>query len=201
MEEKWSVGENAKEKQAFGKTIVDGYEYDLIFGDHPHSRQDNTIYARDKEGRVTGFDGHRLLFKIVIEEHNYMKSSGLSGDQIRKSCKGELWLNGVQIYEGSHRTYDRMYKEITRFIDDMEMNWNWFPNKLDEVIGKTIGYKEQLFVIERVIVDQACLVLKHVDGKRKKFLYEDDEDFDEYEAIDPVKVQITNKSICWYPKA
>jgi hypothetical protein len=199
MEEKWGVGENPKEKQAFGKTIVDGHEYDLIFGDYPHSRQDNTIYARDKEGRVTGFDGHRLPFKIVIEERNYMKDSELSGDQIRKSCKGELWLNGIQIYDGSHRTYERMYKEITRFIDEMEMNWSWFPNKLEEVIGKTIGYKEQLFVIERVIVDQACLILKHVEGKRKKFLYEDEEDFDEYEAEDSVKVEITSPQICWYP--
>src|SRR4051812_39757970 len=113
-EEKWGIG-NAKDKEAFDTVLMGKETLDLIHGEYPHSRSDKTTYARTKDGSITGFDGHRLPFKIEIEEGNYWKSSGLSGDEIRKSCSGKLSVNGVQIFYCGGRTYDRCYKEIQKF--------------------------------------------------------------------------------------
>ncbi len=196
--EKWGVGER-KDEKAFDTVKIDGETYDLIFGEHPHSRQDNNIYARSPKGSITGFDGHRLPFKIIIEETNYMKSSGLSGDQIRKSCTGKLFLNDVQIFDCYHRTYDRCFKQIERFRDDMEMNWSWYPKNIKEKIGKEVGYREQLFVIKSIIVDQGAMILETPDGKpRKLFMWESEEDNDDIH--DSLKVEITSPHLDWYPK-
>lgn len=195
--ENWGVG-NKKDEKAFAKAKMGVQEIDLIFGEYPHSRQDNTIYGRTRDGSVYGFDGHRLCFRIEIEENNYLKTSEYSGDQIRKSCSGKLSVNGVQCYETSHRNYESCYRSIQKFIADMEMNWNWFPLNPEEKVGKIIGYREQLFKIERVIVDQGCFILKTIDGKpRAKFLYEEGEDYDEPNTV---KVDITSEAITWYPR-
>ncbi len=59
MEEQWGFG-NAKENKAFDTVKIGEETVDLFFGEHPHSRQDNTIYARTKGGSIYEFDGHRL---------------------------------------------------------------------------------------------------------------------------------------------
>jgi hypothetical protein len=173
----------------------------LFFGDKPHSTNDNSIYAETNDGRVYDFDGHRIPFKIEIEEFNYLKSSGLSGDEIRKACRGKLYVKGIQCYEVGHRTYDRCYKNISDFIDSMEEKWSWYPFHTDEWLGKTIGYREQLFKIDKFIIGQACMMLTPIYGKRHKFLWEDDEDYD---PDDPetheIKVEINSSVITWYPK-
>lgn len=197
-DEKWGIG-NRKDEKPFDSVKIGNDTYDLIFGEHPHSRQDNTMYVRYPDGGITGFDGHRLPFKIIIEEINYMKSSRLSGDQIRKSCNGKLFLNDVQIFDCHHRGYERCYMQIQRFIDDMEMNWSWYPKNLKEKIGKTVGYREQLFVIKSFIVEQGAMILETKDGKlRKLFMWESEEDNDD--ITDSLKVEITSPHIEWYPE-
>ena len=49
MNEQWGVGKE-KDAKAFDTVKMGGEELELIFGEHPHSRQDNTIYARGKSG-------------------------------------------------------------------------------------------------------------------------------------------------------
>jgi len=198
MEEQWGVG-NAKEKKAFDTVKMGDETLELIFGDHPHLRQDNTVYARTEEGGIYGFDGHRLPIKIEIEEENYLKSSGLSGDQVRKKCSIKVFCDGIQILDETHRSYEHGYRIAHQFIIDMEMHWSWFPKKVDEEIGKIVGYREQLCKIKRVIIEQACLILETLDGKPfKKFLWEDEDDCEEKEST--VKVEITSPHITWYPK-
>ncbi len=51
-ENNWGVGDCADAK-AFDTAIVNGRSVDLIHGEHPHSRSDNTTYARFK-GRGSG---------------------------------------------------------------------------------------------------------------------------------------------------
>ena len=196
--EKWGVGNAAKDK-AFDTVKLGNDTVELIRGEHPHSKRDNNIYARTKGGSIYAFEGHKLPFKIVIEENNYLKTSELSGDEIRKTCTGKLFLNDKQIYECTLRNYDSVFQNIHNWILDMEMNWDWYPNKIDQQIGKIIGYSEQLFKIERFVIDQACMILVTPDGKpRKKFLWEDLEDGDDIN--EPLKVEITNHNICWYPR-
>lgn len=196
--EKWGIG-SKKDAEAFAKVMVGTRSFDLIHGEYPHSRQDNTTYARNGDF-ITGFSGHRMPFKIEIEEYNYVKDSFVSGDEIRKGCLGKLFVNGVQIFECGHRNYERTYMGIQRFIDDMEMNWSWYPQNIEEKINHVVGYREQLFKIKRFVVGQGCMILETIDGKsRKSFLWEDEEDFDEDEPTS-LKVEITSPHLDWYPK-
>lgn len=196
-EERWGVG-NRKDEKAFDTVMVGNDEYELIHGEHPHSRQDNTFYARSKNGSITGFDGHRMPFKIEIEEYNYYKSSGLSGNEIRKGGKVKLFVKGVQVLDEFVRSYERGFHIVNQFIADMEMNWGWFPHDCQKEIGRVVAYKEQLFKIESFVVSQAAVMLQTLDGKpRKRFMYED-LDKDIYET--GVKVCLTDSNLCWYPE-
>jgi hypothetical protein len=199
---KWGVGDKGASK-AFDTVKIGNEDYELIFGEHPHSRQDNTIYARSKKypEEIIGFDGHRLPFKIEIEESNYTKRSGLSGNQIRKACSGKLFLNGIQIFECGGRTYDRAFKQIDTFIDSMEQMWSWYPNKLEEYQGNIVKYEGQLFKIERFIVSQACMILVTPDGKPRKPFQSEAEDLEnnDFDGMESVKVSINSESIWWFP--
>lgn len=193
--EQWGIG-NAAQEKAFDTVKMGDKTLELIHGDHPHSRRDNSTYARTENGKIIGFDGHRRPFKIEIEEYNYLKSSGLSGDQIRKSCRVKIFCDGVQVFEKNHRTYEHAYRIAHQFILDMEMNWGWFPKEVDKEIGRIIGYREQVCRIQRFVISQGCMVIETLDGKPfQKFLWEDAEDF---EPETQMKVEITSPQITWY---
>lgn len=197
MSDEWGIGNRANDKP-YGVAKMGEQTVELISGQHPHSRQDNNTYAKTTDGTIYGFSGHRLCFKIEIEEDNYLKSSYLSGDEIRKICTGKLWVNGVQVYEAGHRGYEMCYFRIQEFILKMEENWGWYPHNLAQWEGKTIGYKEQLFKITRFIVGQGCMILSTTTGlPRKRFMYED---HDEYELENTIKVELTSDGITWYPQ-
>lgn len=199
---RWGVGNQSK-SEPFDNVKIGDSDFELIHGEFPHSRQDNTTYARSKENPeiIYDFSGHRLPFKIEIEESNYLKSSGLSGDEIRKSCIGKLFLNNIQIFECGGRTYERAFKNIQSFIDSMEEHWSWFPNNLNECEGKIIKYEGQLFKIERFIVSQACMILVTPDGKPRKPFQSEIQDFEnnDFDGMETLKVEINSERIWWYP--
>lgn len=198
-EEQWGVGKR-KDEKAYDTIKIGETEYELIHGEHPHSRRDNTTYARNKENpeSITGFDGHRICFKIELEETNYYKSSGLSGDEIRKGGSVKVFANGVQVWDEFARNYENGYRMAHNFIIDMEQNWGWFPKDCKKEIGRVVGYNEQLFKIESFVVSQSCVILATIDGKpRKRFLYEDlDEDIDN----ETLKVELTSPQLTWFPE-
>ncbi|MGC3945327.1 MAG: hypothetical protein QM762_12575 [Chryseolinea sp.] len=199
--ENWGVG-NRKDEKAFQTLKIGNENVELIMGEYPHSRRDNNVYARYEGGRVVGFDGHRVPFKITIEESNYLKDSHYSGSEIRKGGKVTVHLNDVQIFEDFCRSYQRGYELANNWIIAMEDKWDWYPHNVESVVGRMVGYREQLFKIERVIVSQACLILETLNGQpRKRFLYEDREDLDIEGPETSVKVEITSEALTWYPKA
>ena len=143
----------------------------------------------------TSFSWHFNPFEINIKESNYMKSSYLSWDDVRKTCEWTLKMNWIQIFECHTRTYERTYEEIKRFIEKIEIldiqefiEW--------KVIWKMVWFREQLFIIENTIVEQGCVILKPKDWIRKPFLYEMDEEIHDFELKDTIKEHITN--IDWY---
>ena len=198
QEEKWGVG-NAINEKAFDTVKMGEDNLELFFGEYPHSRQDNNIYARTPKGSIYGFNGHRMPIKIEIEEFNYLKTSELSGDEIRKGCKIKVYADGIQIFDNFARNYENGYRIAHDFIIKLEEMWSWFPKKTEEQIRRTIGYREQLCKIDRFIINQGCMILKTLDDKPfKKFLWEDDEGMDEKENT--IKVEITDPNITWFPK-
>ncbi len=200
MEEKWGPGNRKNEKSFRTIGLKGGEQLELFFGEHPHSRKENSIYARTKHGDIYDFEGHQVPLKIVIQEYNYLKTSSISGDEIRKGGTAQLYLDDLLIYEEFCRSYQSGYKLIEQFIYDMEMNWDWYPHNIHSKIGQTIGYNEQLFSIDRVIVKEACLWLRTLDGKpRKKFLYEDWDEFNNEDQIF-IKTSITDPALTWFPR-
>ena len=163
-------------------------------GDKPHSYSDNSVYAKNPSGSVTAFAGHRIPIKIEIEEYNYLKSSGISGDQIRKGCSVKVFVGGVQILDDFARGYEQGYKKAERYIDDLELFWGWFPFNIESMIGKLLYYREQPCRIKSFIVRQGCMILETLDGLPFKKFVSDDED-DEQES--DIKVKITSPSVWW----
>lgn len=199
---RWGVGRDAGSK-AFDTIKLGDSEFDLIFGEYPHSRQDNNTYARNKKypEDITEFNGHRLPFKIEINEYNYLKDSSLSGSEIRKGCAGKLFLDSQQIFECGGRTYEGAFRAIEHFIGEMEEMWSWFPKNIDKEIGRLVKYEGQMFKINSFIVSQACMILETADGKPRKPFASESEEFEEgdFEQETSIKVEITSDHIWWYP--
>lgn len=160
-DERWGVGDQADAK-AFDRTTVYCRPVELIFGQHPHSRRDNNIYARDVvDGTIHEFDGHRRLVDIRITSSNYLKTSELSGDEIRKAVHGEIVADGVVVYEFSHRepaeALLRAYRLLT-VLQEHESGW------LDaglraKLVGRKIYYHDFPAIITSLIEDQGCIII------------------------------------------
>ncbi len=178
------------------KTKIWDKEYELSLEDTEYT--ESRWFINDNWEK-TSFSWHFTPFEISIKESNYMKSSYLSWDDVRKQCEGTLKMNWVQVFECWNRTYDRVYKEIQQFIDKLELiDMDEFIN--DKWKGKIIGYKEQLFVIDYNIVDQGCIIIKPKDWIRKPFLWElwDMEEYPEkFELKESIKLCITS-DIDWF---
>jgi hypothetical protein len=152
MSNEWGPGDRFDQ---FDTVWVEGQLMDLGFGEHPHSRSDNNFYVRSKTGAITGFDGHRVQVKVVVETENYMKESELSGDEVRKTCTATIYLNGVVARVLDGRDPQRMLMASYRALDELfDMGCSVWKDG-DELIGRKIYYQHTPAVIERIDAEQA----------------------------------------------
>jgi hypothetical protein len=196
MSDEWGVGNNTEEK-AFAMAKVGSKLVELILGEHPHSRSDNNIYARWPSGRIDGFDGHRIIVKVEIEEENYLKQSELSGDEIRRGGVGKISFNGVQIYEFFHRDAEEALiraRGLVQKLKDSEARL-WEPDKL---IGRKIYYRETPAVIDSVILEQGCVMIRTEDGQKfPEPCWRKGEDFGP-EPESRIKEDVLSPHIWWF---
>lgn len=157
MNEGWGVGDQ-KEAKAFD-VIAEG---ELIFGQFPHSRQDNNIYLRRPDGEIIDFDGFRRLIDIEIKSSNYLKESHYSGDEIRKRVLGAIIVDGVRLVEVFGRDPQRVMNELNRLIDEYsEHPSGWFNKKDRENLpGRRIYYHDQPATIKSIIEDQNAIIIE-----------------------------------------
>lgn len=200
-DDKWGVGSEAQAK-AFDTIEMHGRPYDLIFGEHPHSRQDGNVYARSADGSVEAFDGHRLCWRIEVEEHNYLKESELSGDEIRKGGSYKLYVDDECIYEGFCRSVEYgidVAKAIKDKLGDVA-GGDWLRAKTrDKMVGRKIFYHDVPAVITRLIVDQGCIIIEAAEGhKLRPPAYEEDPEDWALEHQDGVKDEVTSPHIWWW---
>ena len=196
--ERWGVGDAASAK-AFAKSkFQNGQEFELIHGDHPHSRQDNTTYARLESGAIEDFSGHVYPVKMEFEEYNYMKSSGLSGDEIRKGGEAKIFVAGVQVYSFFFRDIDKAlikaHELIPQIFDHPVQLFS--ESDRERWIGKKVYYREHPAIVERFILDQGCVILRSADGMFPVPCYDKDEKYTHREET--VKDEIFSKSIYWW---
>lgn len=179
-----------------------GHAYDLIFGEHPHSRQDNNIYARSASGALEPFDGHRLCWRIEVEERNYLKESELSGDEIRKGGSYKLFVDGECIYEGFCRSVaygmDAAKSMMAKLGEVAGGDWLRARDRV-RLVGRQIYYHDVPAVIASLVVDQGCVIIVAADGhKLKAPAWEDDPEDWELDHQDGVKDEVTSPHIWWF---
>ena len=186
--EGWGVGNKANDK-AFDTVQIGNQEVELIHGEHPHSRQDNNTYARWPGGGIEGFNGHRILTTIHIDEENYLKESYLSGNEVRKGAHATIYFNGHPVYEVGGREAANLLTRVHQILPQLyehpimlfEKDWD------KKLIGKQVAWKDRPGMVTYCFPDQGSIVIDF--GQKDEF----------GQAVD-VKEDILADTINWYPE-
>jgi len=119
--------------------------YRLFQDPEPHSRSDNNMFAVFENGTIHAFNGHRVHVAVNLRTVNYLKTSSFSGDEIRASCRAQIWLNQRPAYQVGGRdpvrclrsaaeALERLFEHPVRLWDDRDR---------EELIGRRIYYRDQ----------------------------------------------------------
>lgn len=158
--DKWGVGDK-KDSPAFRTILINNREIELIHGEYPHSRSDNNIYARFSDGSIKDFDGHQILTGIKFQDYNYLKESGLSGNEVRKGGTCVISFDNIDCYEFFYRDIlSALIKAHQKILHLREHPSGW-PDKLQraKLIGRSVWVRGIEYKIKRLIEDQGCLIL------------------------------------------
>jgi hypothetical protein len=198
MSEEWGAGDREK-WAAHGEIMLHGERLPLIYGEHPHSRSDNRHYAL-MDGKPMEFDGHRILIGVQIESNNYLKESELSGNEIRKGGSAKILADGVVVFEFFFRDIQWALLHAHGLIGELqEHSSGWLMKReRDKLVGRKVFYREHPVVIESLIVDQGCLILRPESGMFPKPVYA--EDGGGYEPEREVKIEVNSPHIWWWRK-
>jgi hypothetical protein len=196
----WGAGDPAKWMD-HGKIMMHGKSYQLIYGEHPHSIQNNLHYALI-DGKPVEFDGHRTLISIRLEALNYLKQSELSGDEIRSGGSGTIQADGVQVFEFFFRDVQWALLKAHSLIGQLsEHSSGWLiKSEREKLIGRPIFYRERDAIIENLIVDEGCLMVRREDGAPfPEPIYSTPDDHCAPETL--VKVEVLDPNIWWFRKS
>lgn len=198
--EKWGPG-RAVNDRAYATASIGNERVELIFGEHPHSRQDNRTYARDRDGNITPFSGHRNPVAIEIEEYNYLKSSGLSGDDIRRQCRAKIKIDGKHIYT-LHQMRDHTVA-LTRLPDVVAKLLEhpvrfWEEGDVGKLAGRQVFYRDQPALVKCWDVDSGVLLVPESGRFRASPWLSDPEDRDEEDSHASVYCDVLSPSIYWW---
>lgn len=210
MIDKWGVGDQADAK-AWGKALIGDpesgsvTEVELIHGQYPHSRSDNTTYARTKEGRIIGFDGHRILKTIIFSDRNRLKESDLSGDEVRAGSSCAIYFNGIQLYEFGFKDFAYgAAKAVVVLTDLCEKAVAYTDSILDgsdgrSLKGQKVWYLDQPGLIDHVMPDQGAVTIipdpDYLDQFAPAYSLEDMAEDDDRDCV---KEDVLSLSISWY---
>ena len=199
-DDQWGPGD-PKTWSDHGSVVVGDRRYPLVYGEHPHSRSDNRHYANMGHREPVGFDGHRILVSVTLESSNYLKSSGLSGDEVRKGGSGKIISDGEVVFEFFFRDIHYALRKADHIITElMEHSSGWMSkDQRDQLVGRAIYYREVPAVIYALVTDQGCVMVETADGKPFPPPVYDDGDGDD-DRDNQVKVEVTNPHIWWFRK-
>lgn len=175
-------------------------EHKVVIGDGEYQKEEvlelrKVDYGSDHRWflRDTEFDGHHVLWGFEYFPTTYLKSSGLSGNEYRKGGEIRYYKNRKQVFSEFCREPNTAILKIGATLMKLsEFHWEYV------VVGKKVFYKETPCVIDSIIEDQGCVMLKTEDGSNfPKEAWEDEED---YEKEDRIKVEVISPSIWWFRK-
>lgn len=137
---------------------------------------------------------HRPCFEINIREGNHIKTK-YGDDDIRGSVFCEIFLNGDKVYEFGTRDIEyAAAKAVVLKSELMEHPFD-FTNP-DKEIGRKVFYKDEPAIVERVILDQGCVILKKDAPGNFKTPVWDDEGWEDEDST--IKEDILSDHIWWF---
>jgi len=201
-DDKWGAGSPDKWSD-HGSVMIGPRRYPLIYGEHPHSRSDNRHYVKMREGdrEPVGFNGHRILIDVRLTSSNYLKSSGLSGDEVREGGSGQILADGEVVFEFFFRDIHYALRKADQLITELsEHSSGWLvKDQREALIGRAIYYREIPAVITHLVTDQGCVMIMTANGEPfPPPVWRDDEDH--YEGENEIKVEVTDPNIWWFRK-
>lgn len=166
-DDKWGVG-SAADSQAIGKATVGDLSVELIWGEHPHSRNDNKMYARFPDGSIEAFSGHRVQVRVEVETSNYMKTSYLSGDEVRRACVARIFFDGRQVYEIGGRDPERLLRQAADTLERLREHamWPFDDETLRRFEGRPVFYERTPAFVRRLLLDQGAVLLEVAPGHK-----------------------------------
>ena len=203
MFDAWGFG-NADLARPCGTAYLGDYQgtkAQLFFGEHPHSRSDNNLYAKGPGDTIYAFDGHRVLLDIVFKSRNYLKESGLSGNEIRKAITCTILADGEPVYSFSGRDMVFMLgraQQLSVLLGEHSSNI-LLADERARLPGRKIYYREVPALIARFIGEQGCVILQAAPGHQflpPIYMRDDDRDDDDIETT--VKEDILSPHIWWH---
>lgn len=141
----------------------------------------------------------RPCFEIKIKEGNHIKHKWDEWD-IRGSVFCEIFLNGDKVYDFITRDVEYAFAKATVLKTEIMEHPFDFLNPEGE-IGRKVFYREEPATIERVILDQGCVIIKKEGSEYFKtpiWHDEDDKVGDEDDRESEVKEEILSPHIWWF---
>jgi len=205
-DEQWGPGDLKGAKAFATAKMQNGEEFELFNGEHPHSRNSNNQYARFKDGRIEGFDGHRVIVKVELETYNYLKQSGLSGNEVRKGGTGKIFFDGAQVAEFFYRETEYGLRRAQKLIDQLFDHPGNIWDKKTDLKGRKVYYRDTPAVITHWFKDQGTVMVQACPGHLFPIpaYVQDDPDGNgvpfEEEERHRVKCELWDPHIWWFRK-
>lgn len=210
MEDNWGFGNG--ETKPFREVIIGKNKVcGLHQGEHKHSSQDNKFYVKigdsGTQDDYVGFNGHWNLVDVQFESSNYLKSSYLSGDEVRKTGMCKIFSDRIQVYEFFYRELNWALIKAANVISQLEEHASWWMRKDEraKLVGRKVYYHDEPAIITSIIEEQGCVILKP-DGmevfKDPIWLLEDKKDGQLWDMDErsSVKDDVLSPHIWWFRK-
>lgn len=168
MSDQWGPGSKEHWRYKDETVLVDGRIARLFSGEHPHSRSDNNLYAELERDHVVGFSGHRVCTRVDVVESNYLKQSGLSGDDVRGRCEGLLYMNDRLVYG---RQFGDVKFALLWFAANMHeffehpvQLWLGQEEEFPDLVGRKVYWKGVPAIVAHYFQDQGGVVVDAAKG-------------------------------------
>jgi hypothetical protein len=198
----WGVGDKADAKP-FDRVVFPGggRELELIHGQYPHSRSDNNTYARDERGSIDAWDGHRWPVAVRIAEGNYLKTSGLSGDEWRGSCIADVSVSGVHVYQLRGRDWLPVMSQLPPLISKILAHpvrfWD-AGEREKQLVERKVWYQDQAAVVTRWNAENGVFLVPDGTWFFRTPGYEDNEDAWQEDYGRGLYCDVLSDSIFWW---
>lgn len=169
--EEWQYIQHFGERELVGMSAHDNagcyVTHEIFHGQHPNSTQDNNLYL-DMEGEAVPFHGHRVRQCIEIVEYNYLKTSGLSGNDVRGGCRLRIRFNDRVVYtkdfRGAAQAAIWYAANVHVLLEHPVQLWAGRGENFPDLIGRKVWFRGQEAWVCRFFPDQGCVMLKSEKG-------------------------------------